>query len=168
MSLTYVVDGYNAIKRSSLFKGKTLRESREAFFRYLDSHRPHGSLRNRLVIILDGSCEVCDWRHDYRFEIVFTKGRSADEAIKEMAQVSPSPKETVVVTDDKALACAVRRQGIKIMGTEEFLTKKRVSPLRTLPRQVRGDAETAPELNAVEREAITEELKALWLKKKSS
>lgn len=165
MSLLYVIDGYNVIKRSGLFKNKPLREARTHFFSYIDRYRPQGSLRNRLVVVFDSKAEIFGYREDHDFEVIFTSGESADEKIKSIVNASADRKNIVVVTDDKDLARAVRGYGAKIMGTDEFLNKKARGGKGSadLP-----EADTKAELNIVQREAITEELKSIWLKKKSS
>jgi predicted RNA-binding protein with PIN domain len=168
MSLVYIVDGYNAIKRSPLFGNKNLQAARNHFFSYLDQHRPQGSFRNRLIIVFDGSSQVFGFRNAYSFEVIFTQGETADEKIKEIVDTSPDPKNMVVVTDDKALALSVRSQGAKIMGTQEFLQKKQGSAKSQGRLRRSQEAETKAELNIVQREKITQEMSKIWLNKRSS
>jgi predicted RNA-binding protein with PIN domain len=166
MSLLYIIDGYNAIKRSPLFKDKPLRVARTSFFSYLELNRPHGSQRNRLIVVFDGRPEVFGFKENHSFEVVFTSGESADEKIKLLVASQAQPKQIVVVTDDKELACGVRRSGAKIMGTQEFLAKKKSSaPKEKRPSGKVAD-ETKAELNIVQREKITEELRRIWLRPK--
>lgn len=157
MSLLYIVDGYNVIHRSGLFRDKKLRAAREAFLNFLEAHRPFGSAKNRVIIVFDGSTEVYGFPSNSAFEVRFSSGRNADEEIKELVAKADNPKNIVVVTDDKALARGVRSCGAKIMATEELLNKKAVM-------RKGSDAE----LNIVQREAITEELRRIWLNKRSS
>jgi len=166
MSLFYIVDGYNVIKRSTFFDKKTLRESRDSFFSFIESTRPQGSLKNRLVVVFDGSSEVFGFKEDHCFEVIFTRGQSADEMIKAMVSDSGHPKNIIVVTDDKELALSVRRQGAKIMSTTEFLKKKIQHSLSLRTPACRKDADARFELNIVERERITEEVRRIWLAKK--
>lgn len=167
MSLVYLVDAYNVIKRSPFFRNKKLKEARDAFFVYLEHHRPSGSLKNRMALVFDGKDEVSFLVPHYAFEIIFTRGESADEKIKEMVAASATPKAIVVVTDDKALAASVRAHGAKIMATQEFLKKSVIEKKGPESRRA-GMQEMKTELNIVQQEAITEELKKIWLKKKSS
>lgn len=165
MSLTYVVDGYNAINRSGAFGGKTLKDTRQAFLAYLENRRPQGSLRNRLIVVFDGSADVLSCRNDCSFEIIFTKGETADDAIRKIVDEAARPKTMIVVTDDKELARGVRCRGAQVMDTRQFLKEQK--PRHNIPRR-RPESDVVPELNIVEREAITRELAAVWLKKKSS
>jgi len=165
MSLFYIVDGYNVINRSGLFRNKRLREQREAFLAFLDHNKPFGSTRNRAVIVFDGSEDVFGFPHASVFEVRFSKGETADEEIKRLVEASNNPKNTVVVTDDRELGRAVRSRGAKIMRTDEFLNK-RVQEGKGRPG-VSG-TDTKAELNIVQRESITEELRKIWLNKRSS
>ena len=165
MSLLYVVDGYNAIKRSSRFDHKILKEARSRFLTWIEHERPHGSLRNHLIVVFDGSSEVFGFKEPASFEVIYTSGESADDKIKKIVADFPGPKEIVVVTDDKDLALSVRSKGAKIMSTDEFLSKKGAgkkvsSRLSRMEHQI--------DLSIVEKEKITEELKNIWLNKKSS
>ncbi len=166
MSLLFLVDGYNAMQSSDLFTNREFRDARTAFLGYLEAHRPQGSTRNRLIVVFDGRADVFGERCDFSFEVVFTKGESADEKIKELVAASPAPKSIVVVSDDKGITSVVRRSGASIMSTSEFLRRKK---LGETPRSMRRACdEPKADLNIVEREAITQELKGLWLKKRSS
>lgn len=168
MSLLYIVDGYNVINRSSLFKNKSLKEARNNFFSYLEHDRPHGSFRNRLIIVFDGSPEVFGCRPNYDFEIQFTTGETADEKIKEIVSSSPHSKNIVVVTDDKDLGLSIRSYGAKNMSTEEFLNKKSRQKMdrKASLNKEQGCGDKA-ELNIVQKEKITQELSKIWLKKRS-
>jgi len=72
------------MERSGIFKGKSFMDKRSAFISYLDHHGLKGSQRNRLVVIFDGKEDVFAPRMDCSFEVIFTKGGSADDRIKEM------------------------------------------------------------------------------------
>jgi predicted RNA-binding protein with PIN domain len=163
MSLCYIVDGYNLIKRSGRFDDDDLRTSRQKFFAYLEACRPQGSLRNSLSIVFDGSADVVGFREDRSFEVIFTRGESADEKIKSMVQASGRPKDCIVVTDDRDLAIFVRRCGARVMGTLAFTEKG--APVRPRSKNASAGADTSS-LNIVEREKITREMERLWLKKK--
>ena len=167
MSLFYIVDGYNVIKSSPLFYSKKLREGREAFFSFLEHHRPHGSPKNRLVVVFDSSIDVWGFKENYSFEIIYSLGTSADEEIKKLVLRSDNVKNTIVVTNDRDLSRSVRSSGAKIMSTVVFLNKK--NPPRQKNELLKNKREflEKAELNIVEREKITEELRQLWLKKKS-
>lgn len=167
MSLTFIVDGYNAMERSGIFKRKSFMDGRAAFVSYLDHHGLKGSERNRLVVVFDGKEDVFAPRMDCSFEVIFTKGESADDKIKEMVAHSSEPKNIVVVTDDKGIISVVRRYGVGIKSTTEFLNKKKGRRMLARNGAVSG-SEHKIDLNIVQRDAITEELKGIWLREKKS
>lgn len=162
MSLVYIIDGYNVIKRSSLFNNKKLKDARSAFLSYIDLYRPHGSVRNRVVVVFDGTLEGFSFKENFPFEVIFSQGETADEKIKKMVASFANPKNIVLVTDDKGLALSLRPHGVIIMGTTEFLNKNQ-------NKKEKGTSlsDAGIELNIVQREKITEEMARLWLKKKS-
>ena len=160
MSLVYIVDGYNVIKCSGRFGDKELRAGREAFFSFLENDRPHGSRANTLIVVFDGSQEVFGLRVEAPFEVIFTQGETADDMIKRMVSESGNPKSIVVVTDDRDLGRCVRASGAGLMSSGVFLAKG-----GRLRQPEARDATLG--LNIVEREKITEELKRIWIKKRS-
>ncbi|MFH1692446.1 MAG: NYN domain-containing protein [Candidatus Omnitrophota bacterium] len=168
MSLCYIVDGYNVLKSSNLFKNRTLQEARAAFVSYVERNRLWGSLRNKLVIVFDGSREVVGVRQAYPFEIIFTRDETADEKICRLVIAKALPRNIVVVTDDKGLIRQVRSYGVKIMSCQEFLGRSKIKQVQR--RSFSGYVKDVPEkdLNLVEKEKITEELKNIWLKKEES
>ncbi len=166
MSLTYIVDGYNLIKRTPRFDHDELRLARAALFSYLECYRPHGSLKNSLVVIFDSKSDCFAYREERSFEVVFTRGETADEKIKSIVSQDSQPKEIVVVTDDKQLKLAVRSYGARVLACSEFLKKGR-SPEEKQARFFKaGELDGKDTLNIVQKEKITEELGRIWLKKK--
>ncbi|MDD5019309.1 MAG: NYN domain-containing protein [Candidatus Omnitrophica bacterium] len=161
MSISYIVDGYNAIKSAAPYCDLPLRQARERFFSYLETRRPHGSLRNRLIVVFDGSSEVFGCRNNQTFEIIFTSGESADDKIQEIVVSSKNPGIVVVVTDDRALGYAVRRAGARTMSCHEFFKTAAVRGARASVRE----PDTKNLLNIVQREKITEECRKIWLKR---
>lgn len=164
MSLIYLVDGYNVLKRSRRFERESLKSSRDAFLSYLDGQGIKGSFRNRLVVIFDGKPDVWGFCPQGNCEVIFTQGETADEKIKEMT-AGLDPKNTIVVTDDRDLGLSVRTLGAKVLGSAEFMNKAQDKKEARRPRNAEP-LKTA--LNIVQREKITQELKTIWLKKKSS
>lgn len=168
MSLCFIVDGYNVLKSSPLFKNRTLQEARAAFISYVERNRLWGSLRNKLVIVFDGSREIAGIMQAYPFDIIFTQDETADEKICRLVLAKALPRNIVVVTDDKGLIRLVRPYGVKIMGSQEFLNRSKVKANRKLA-SLGSDADFEKiDLNAVEKEKITEELKKIWVEKKKS
>lgn len=166
MSLSYVIDGYNVIKSSSLFCQKNLKEGREAFFSFCETVRPQGSIRNRLIVVLDGVDDVFGFESRYSFTIIYSRGCSADDEIRRLIDSMDNAKNAVVVTNDLGLARSVRALGAKTMSTQNFLKKKTTQKLfKRNPEDGRMTPD-GPDLNIVQREGITEELRRIWLKGK--
>lgn len=65
--------------------------------------------------------------------IVFAAPRSADEEIVRRVQESRDPRGLVVVTDDRALASAVKNAGARTQGLQEF-TADATRRLASAPR----------------------------------
>jgi predicted RNA-binding protein with PIN domain len=162
MSISYIVDGYNVIKGAAPYCDLPLRQARERFFSFLETMRPHGSLRNRLIVVFDGSSQVFGCMDHRSFEIIFTSGESADEKIKEMVCADKNPKNIVVVTNDRDLGYSVRRQGARIMSCAEFLKLSGV--VKKVRQAAAKELDAKNILNIVQREKITEECRKIWLK----
>ena len=84
-----------------------------------------------------------------------------------MVADSSEPKNIVVVTDDKGIISVVRQYGVGIKSTTEFLNKKKGRKEPASNKSVSGN-EVKIDLNIVQRDAITEELKGIWLREKKS
>jgi len=147
-----------------MFQKKQFRDARAAFISYLEIHGLKGSQRNRLIVVFDGKEDVFSPRIDCSFEVIFTRGESADEKIKEIVAASSQPKNMIVVTDDKGIISFVRQLGAGIKSVSEFMKKPKA--IKPSARGLRQDVKI--DLNIVLRDAITEELKGIWLKEKRS
>ena len=85
--------------------------------------------------------------------MVFSRGRDADGVIKDRVDSLDNPRETVVVTDDRAIQRWVRAAGARVLGCSEFLSSMEPSTRR--PRR-------AAALSAAETESINDELRQVW------
>jgi predicted RNA-binding protein with PIN domain len=164
MSLVYIVDGYNVIKRSSRLADKQLRAARSEFFSYLERYRPHGARANKLIVVFDGSTQVFGYSQDCSFDVIFSQGETADDKIKALVVSMKQPKNVVVVTDDKGLGLSVRSCGAHIMPTAVFMSKGSAGKKERHSSSFKEDEKI--DLSIVERENITAELKRIWLNKK--
>jgi hypothetical protein len=84
--------------------------------------------------------------------VVFSHGKDADQVIKNLVDACSTPREAVVVTDDRAIQRWVRGVGAKIMGVRDFLSAG-AGPART---------RSSPSIDPADRETITRELWGLW------
>lgn len=173
MSLHFVIDGYNLIKRTSISSkypriGNENRDSLEdlrvALIKYIKLYRPQGKVTNRVTIVFDAKdnkfyedkTSSDTYREDGEIGIIFSK--SADDKIKRLVKESRSPKNIVVVTDDKDIRFFVRQYSAQIKTVEEFLKKPN-------PLNIKANPDDKTPLSPQEAIKITEEMKELWLKK---
>lgn len=75
-------------------------------------------------IVFDGHDWDVSHEHQRKYTVVFTPAdQSADEYIIEKTAQCAHPDAQIVVTDDRALARVVRRQGCPVHGCTEFLNQ---------------------------------------------
>jgi predicted RNA-binding protein with PIN domain len=123
----YIIDGYNVINSSDRFSASSLEERRNKLIEFIQSGRPHGSLRNSATVVFD-----CKLKNPYEsrgynkshvgdIEIIFSDGiLSADDIIAELVDESKNPYEIMVVTNDKGLRRRSSSSGAKHENVEIF------------------------------------------------
>lgn len=164
MALHYILDGYNVIYKIPSLAAGTLEERREGLIRILEIQNPQGSIRNSVTIVFDGRSGMGVRHESTKVQIIFSCDESADEKIKEMVESAALRRNTVVVTDDKAVRFYVRKLGAQILPVAEFFGKGR-GPAGG-PAQ---KGKTPPEKKEIPyglEQQITSELENIWLKKK--
>lgn len=154
MSLHFILDGYNLIKKIPDFSSKKIKHAREDLIRLIEEKRLTGSKRNRVTIVFDGDSENLSSKEKSPFEIIFS--RDADQKIRDIVKKEDNPKNIVVITDDRQLQDSVRILGAKVQDLESFLEKLRK------PKVILEDPKL--ELSSKLKDEITEELKKIWLK----
>lgn len=122
----YFIDGYNLI--FSLFESKkSLKSQREELVSYLQKKFAKRKLSGTLVF--DGSHrqeEESGLSYPSPLIVAFApKGQSADEYIIERIQISLTPKQTMVVTNDRGLSRHARSYGAKVLKAEDFFCRLR-------------------------------------------
>jgi len=161
MSLRYIIDGYNVVKKSQAWKDKNLEEARDLFLRFLQTNKISQSLRNNITVVFDalhnpGNYVLNEDKKKYgNIKIIFSRSKDADGVIVEMVDRMPNPKNAVVITDDRQLGYRVRAQGALWVGVDEFLRKKE--------KKLDHKSDNIKLLPSLERK-ITEELSRFWLK----
>ncbi len=118
----YVIDGYNLI--FSIIESKeSLQVLRKKIIRALQRLFAKKKLSGTLVF--DGTHqrdEESGLSYPSPLIVAYApKGQSADEYIVEWLERAASPKQTVVVTNDRGLARHAKAAGAKIQGTREFI-----------------------------------------------
>ncbi|HRY30013.1 MAG TPA: NYN domain-containing protein [Elusimicrobiota bacterium] len=158
----YLIDGYNLIRSADFLAAGPLRDQRERLIRLIEQQHPQGSARHRVTVVFDGRDDVSSPSRAGSVEVLFSRGRhggepldagTADALIKERVDRLAHPRDSVVVTDDKALQKWVRGAGAKVLSCRQFLAAAKKNAPAAGP---------APNPPAEDGEDITEELKRLW------
>lgn len=158
MSLHYIIDGYNVIKQTAEFTGRSLKYGRDELVKYLIFYRPQGSLNNKVTIVFDGRSDVYwpetrDGKNN--IETVFSHDETADDKIKKIVRRAEQQSNIIVVTNDNGLRNVVRQLGGKVVYVNGFMKKKRVK------NEIVGLRKKTA-LSTHEQISITEELKKIW------
>jgi predicted RNA-binding protein with PIN domain len=160
--MRYIIDGYNVINSSDKFSASTLECRREKLIEFIQLNRPHGSLKNLIVVVFDYKSKNpyesrgYDKSHIGNIEIIFSGGvLSADDIIAEIVDESQNPYEITVVTNDKGLRRRTSSRGAKHETVESFLAKR---------FKQKNAKRTEECFDTEEVKFIDEELKKLWLK----
>ncbi|MDP3143694.1 MAG: NYN domain-containing protein [Candidatus Omnitrophota bacterium] len=157
MSLHYLLDGYNIVKQVPSLKNRNLKASRDNLSSFIEANQPQGSSRNKITVVFDGKVDIGPFPGHSYIEIIFSKGRSADEEIKHIVGSIKNRACVVVVTDDRNLKLDVRAMGTGIMSVNEFLSKPKTRIKKTEEgKDIPFDVEYK----------INSELRNLWLKPK--
>ena len=160
MSLHYIIDGYNVIKQIDALKAKKLRFGREALIRFIEQKRPQGSPRNKVTLVFDGKAEFSGPQEKTSLNVIFSKSGSADDKIKKMVENCSDPRNIVVVTDDRQVMYYCRSVGSRVSSVREFMNaggvRKKNKSVVQIPDKPKCDSRTA--------EAITEQMRKIWLK----
>ena len=164
MSLHFLIDGYNLIKRNPAFAGKKLEDGRQALISFIEHNRPQGSLRNSVTIVFDGKPGMYGLPYAQEVSIVFTEYESADDLIKYRVEESRNKKEIIVVTDDKQLMLYVRGLGSGVMSVGEFY-KRTVSAKPPVPKGGRP-RENPKVITSSFEHSVNQEFEKIWLAKK--
>jgi predicted RNA-binding protein with PIN domain len=166
MSIHYLLDGYNVIHQipSALNQAK-LEDRRYSLVRFIEQHRPQGSVNNPVTIVFDGSDDVFGGMSSSAAKIIFSQGGSADDEIKKIVSRAQNAKEIVVVSDDRDIQYAVRALGAKICAVREFLKKER-GPQGNGRKKDPRDGRLADQekyISKTDESKITSEFSRIWL-----
>jgi hypothetical protein len=161
MSLQFIVDAYNLTNHPAFkFATKSALNIQHALFDFIRFNGLTGSSQNRLILVFDGYPPPPD-------EIpvkegllcLFSKGQEADLLIKKIVEESTSPKNIVVVSDDKQVQLTARLFKARISSVVDFIgggkgNTKRVNKKISLPDF---------RLSYSKMQKINEEFKQRWL-----
>lgn len=157
MPLHYIIDGYNLIKHRCFAPSSNIHDPRFALIQFLRKEKPCGSPKNKVTILFDGYSGDLSMR-GLEFEVIFSCEASADERIKKIVESASTPKNLVVVSDDRQIRDFVKLCGAVSLGVEEFLnfSRKKASS--------RAEDSLKPELGDNAARKINDELRKIWLK----
>ncbi len=136
--MSFLIDGYNFLFRIEGQKEKSLEEKREAFICTLN--RELACFKASISLIFDSAeqqREYAQCAHLQNLDILYApKGKTADEYIIELVEISKSPKTLTVVTSDGGLSRQCQQMGAKTLSIEAFvviIVKKGKEPCRGKP-----------------------------------
>jgi predicted RNA-binding protein with PIN domain len=156
MSLHYLLDGYNIVKRIPALSRKELKAARHGLYRIIEARRPRAGSRNKITIIFDGKSEFSFPAESSAVGVVFSRDKSADEEIKTMVGACKNPACLVVVSDDRLLSLECRALGARIMSVNDFLKSDR--------GKARAIKEDNKDISFKAEYKINAELRKKWLK----
>lgn len=162
MSLQYIIDAYNLINHPA-FKpaGKSPLNIQHALADFIKLNKLAGSKNNEVVLVFDGyPPRLEDIPRGKSLFCMFSRTKEADELIKEIVQDSVSPKNIIVVSDDKEVQLTSRFLHAQICNVEEFICGKKGKRLTADAQLVEVDFK----LSYAKMQKINTELKKKWLK----
>jgi predicted RNA-binding protein with PIN domain len=170
MSRHLLLDGYNVLRKIRRFADLSLEDGRRALIRFVQETRPQGSLRNSVTIVFDGREDVVSLDFPVDVRVIFSKGENADEAIKRIVQESQTPRDIVLVTEDRELGYFCRSLGAAIWSVAQFTAQARKSgeKLRSGVARRPSKAQPADEgkvIGKVFEDKVNRELSKIWLRK---
>jgi predicted RNA-binding protein with PIN domain len=169
MSRLLLLDGYNVLRKIRRFADLSLEDGRTALIRLVQESRPQGSARNGVTIVFDGREDVVSLDSPADVRVIFSKGESADDVIKRLVQESRSPRDIVLVTEDRDLGYFCRSLGAEIWNIARFTAQARKSgeKLRSgVVRRPRKSGEPAENkvIGKVFEDKVNREFSKIWLK----
>ncbi|MDD5129915.1 MAG: NYN domain-containing protein [Candidatus Omnitrophica bacterium] len=162
MSLQYVIDACNLINHPA-FKpaGKSTTSIQHTLADFIKLNRLSGSKNNKVVLVFDGYPPRAE---EAPFEdnlyCLFSRAKEADELIKEMVERSASPKNIVVVSDDKEVRLVSRLLHAQVCGVEEFICGRKNNKRASAVSPAAEDFK----LSYAKMQKIDEEMKKRWLR----
>ena len=161
MSLQYIIDAYNLINHPA-FKpvSKAVLNIQHVLADFIRLNKLTGSKNNRLVLVFDGYPPPADdIPREHGLLCMFSRTQEADELIKKIVQDSTSPKNIVVVSDDKEVQLTSRFLHAQICSVGEFICGKEDNKSVTALKLAAVDFK----LSYAKMEKINAELRKKWL-----
>lgn len=171
MSRHFLVDGYNVIHKVPELvpqAGKLLEDSRDGLIRFIVEQRPHGSLRNSITVVFDGSESVCALPVPGEVRVLFSRGETADDLIKRLIEESANPREMVLVSDDRDLQFHARAHAVDVWGVERFVLQGlKDTPMAREKKARRAASKTEGKvISEVFKDRVNRELERIWCRRR--
>jgi predicted RNA-binding protein with PIN domain len=148
---------------------RTLEDGRKGLVRFIREHRPQGSDRNAVTVVFDGQDGIVasDVPMDQVIRVIFTRGTSADDHIRELLEAASDPRQIICVTNDRDLGLSCRHRGAVVWSVDQFVGSARKDAARKPGPARRGSLEAdVKRITDRDRNMIDQEFSALWLGKK--
>lgn len=160
MSLHYILDGYNILKQVSRLTDIKIKDGRLGLIKMLMMSR---QLKKQAIsLVFDGFDDSQGEKVRQDFKVLFSGSSSADDKIRAMVQHHQSPRQLVVVTDDKEIIFIVKKLGANTLKVADFLfwiSGARAEANKAAERPEADDKN----LNYKQMLDINRELKKRWL-----
>jgi hypothetical protein len=161
MSLQYIIDAYNLTNHPA-FKpvSKSALNIQHALVDFIKLNRLTGSKNNTWILVFDGYPPPWeDIPRQHGLLCMFSRTQEADALIKKIVQDSASPKNIVVVSDDKEVRLISRFLHAQICNVKEFICGKQDNKTVDSARLAADDSK----LSHAKMEKINAELRKKWL-----
>jgi len=161
MSLQYIIDAYNLINHPAFRRSaKPALNIQQALANFIRLNKLTGSKNNSLVLVFDGyPPHLEDIPRENGLICMFSRTKEADELIKKIVEDSVSPKNIVVVSDDKEVQLSSRFLHAQVCSVEKFICGKKDTQSQALIKEVGLDFK----LSYAKIQKINAELKKKWL-----
>lgn len=147
--LVYIIDAFNLIHKVASLKNSNTPHCDLIY--YIKKNKLTGSNNNKVIIVFDGNVNLQVKREEGRFEVLFSGKESADEIIKRRISKIRNKSETIVVSDDREIKDAAKRERTRLCSISDFIkTKKKEQAMEK-------------EISYTVQKEITEELRKIWL-----
>lgn len=132
MGCDILVDGYNVIKKNSMFQMLEIRNlaaARDTLVKQLKNRYRHTTFR--VIVVFDGNGPREQVSHDEHIRIIFSRqGETADSVIARLAaEARANGREILVYSDDIEVQQSVIEQGGKRHTTQHLTKHLNAAPL---------------------------------------
>jgi hypothetical protein len=151
--------------------GLSLEDGRAGLIRFIRECRPQGKGPDTMTVVFDGREDVVGAHADPDIRVIFTRGTSADDRIRDLLEEAADPRRVICVSDDRELADACRHRGGVVWSVARFLGQGRrpAAPAKTRRGSAGGPLEAEEKaISPAAAGRIDRELSGLWLYSKKA